>query len=416
MTEKFHQYTRAKAIVQQIEQLAAITEQSGCVTRRYGSPAFVEGAHLVAQWMQEAGLQTRIDAIGNVRGRLVSPNPHAKTLVMASHIDTVINAGKYDGPLGVLMGIDVAKQIGQSTILLPFHIEIIAFADEEGVRFHTTFLGSQVVTGAFNPQLLAKQDADGITLQQAMSVFGGTAADLPNEAIPANDWLGYFEMHIEQGPVLDNRNLPVAWVSDIAGQKRILVHLTGFAGHAGTVPMSMRQDALCAAAEMVVAIEKFALQQPNLVATVGTLQIPQSASNVIPGNVHFSIDLRSNEPDLLANAYQQLQQLCTHIAQLRNIACNWQLVQHTAPVAAHAPFTQLLQQAIAQAGFPDVSLVSGAGHDAVPISQVAPIAMLFIRCYKGISHHPDENCNDSDIAAALQVADNFLYLLIEQHT
>jgi allantoate deiminase len=403
--------TRTTHILSRIDELAAISEDAtgATVTRRFGTPAFVRGRDLVQGWFEAAGLDTRLDGIGNLRGRLASPRPGAKTFVLASHIDTVVNAGKYDGPLGVLMGLDLVESIIQQGIELPFNLELMAFSDEEGVRFHTTYLGSKVVTGAFEPALLQKTDADGITLAQAIADMGGNAASLATDALPAEEWLGYFELHIEQGPVLWENKVPIALVMAIAGQQRVELTWQGMAGHAGTVPMPMRQDALAAAAEFVLAAEAFALTHGRgLVATVGQLRIPYSASNVIPGQVIHSLDLRSPDAGQLAIAYADLQAQAEAIATRRGLGLDWQLVQYTAPVTCDLELNRLLGQAIATSGYEVDGLVSGAGHDAVPASAVAPATMAFIRCYKGISHNPLENVEAADVAAALEVAERFL--------
>ena len=395
--------------MQRIQQLAAISEDADGVTRTFGTPAFVAGRALVQGWLAAAGLAPRIDGIGNLRGRLESQHPGAKTFVLASHIDTVVNAGKFDGPLGVLMGLDLLENLIAQQVELPFHIELIAFSDEEGVRFHTTYLGSEVVTGSFSPALLARTDAAGITLAQALATMGADAATIPTDAIAAADWLGYFELHIEQGPVLWERNVPVALVTAIAGQRRVELTFRGMAGHAGTVPMDMRQDALCAAAEFVLEAEQFAQAHgEGLVATVGKLAVSHSASNVIPGEVVCSLDLRSPDETQLADAYHYLQTHAEALAGHRNVALSWQLVQQTAPVTCDAGLNQLLAQVIAASGHETIALVSGAGHDAVPVSRVAPATMLFIRCYKGISHNPLENVELADLAAAIEVAERFL--------
>jgi allantoate deiminase len=402
---------RTAHILSRIDALAAISEDAtgATVTRRFGTPAFVRGRELVHSWFEAAGLATRLDGIGNLRGRLASPRPGAKTFVLASHIDTVVNAGKYDGPLGVLMGLNLVENIIQQGIELPFNLELIAFSDEEGVRFHTTYLGSKVVTGAFEPALLQRTDADGITLAQAIAEMGGNADTLATDALPAEEWLGYFELHIEQGPVLWENKVPIALVMAIAGQQRVELTWTGMAGHAGTVPMPLRQDALAAAAEFVLAAEAFALGHGRgLVATVGQLRIPYSASNVIPGQVVHSLDLRSPDASQLAAAYADLQARAEAIAARRGLALGWQLVQYTAPVACDLELNRLLGHAIAASGYEVDGLVSGAGHDAVPASAVAPATMAFIRCYKGISHNPLENVETADVAAALEVAERFL--------
>ncbi|GAB3317552.1 allantoate amidohydrolase [Hymenobacter humi] len=407
------EYTaRAEQIMQRIQQLAAISEDEHGVTRTFGTPAFLEGRALVQTCMEAAGLLTRVDGIGNLRARLESRNPDAKTFVLASHIDTVVNAGKFDGPLGVLMGLDLLEQLLAQRADLPFHIELIAFSDEEGVRFHTTYLGSEVVTGAFDHALLARRDEAGVTLDQALEIMGGDASQLALDAIPAAEWLGYFEMHIEQGPVLWERNVPVALVTAIAGQQRVELVFRGMAGHAGTVPMNMRQDALCAAAEFVLTAEQFAQAHgQGLVATVGKLSISHAASNVIPGEVTCTLDLRSPHQAQLADAYRALLNFAEGLAAQRNVELVWRLVQQTAPVACSQPLNDLLAQAIAESGYETMSLVSGAGHDAVPVSAVAPATMLFIRCYKGISHNPLENVELADLAAAIAVADRFIHQL-----
>ncbi len=404
--------SRAARIMARIHELAAISEDADGVTRTFGTPAFLQGRALVQSWCEAAGLPTRVDGIGNLRARLLSANPDAKTFVLASHIDTVVNAGKFDGPLGVLMGLDLLENLLAQNAKLPFHIELIAFSDEEGVRFHTTYLGSEVVTGRFNPAWLARTDASGITLARALETMQADATQIAADAIPAADWLGYFEMHIEQGPVLWERQIPVALVTAIAGQMRVELTFTGMAGHAGTVPMAMRQDALCAAAEFVLIAEQFAQAHgQGLVATVGKLAISHAASNVIPGQVTCSLDLRSPDEQPLAQASDFLRSHAEALALQRNVALEWKLIQQTAPVICDANLNMLLAQAIADAGHEVVALVSGAGHDAVPVSAVAPATMLFIRCYKGISHNPLEDVELADLAAAVEVADRFLYQL-----
>lgn len=411
--------TRTTHILSRIDALAAISEDASgaTVTRRFGTPAFVRGRDLVQGWFEAAGLATRLDGIGNLRGRLASSRPGAKTFVLASHIDTVVNAGKYDGPLGVLMGLNLVESIIHQGLELPFHLELIAFSDEEGVRFHTTYLGSKVVTGAFEPALLQRTDAEGITLAQAIADMGGNAASLATDALPAAEWLGYFELHIEQGPVLWENKVPIALVMAIAGQQRVELTWTGMAGHAGTVPMPLRQDALAAAAEFVLAAEAFALGHGRgLVATVGQLRIPYSASNVIPGQAVHSLDLRSPDASQLATAYADLQARAEAIAARRGLGLEWQLVQYTAPVQCDLELNRLLGHAIAASGYEVDGLVSGAGHDAVPASAVAPATMAFIRCYKGISHNPLENVEAADVAAALQVAEQFLVELKNKYS
>lgn len=407
---------RASTILNRINELAKISEVPSCVTRTFGTYAFLEGSQRIQQWMHKAGLQTRVDAIGNVRGRLVSPIADAKTFVIASHMDTVVNAGKFDGPMGVMMGLDLIEHLSQTAKTLPFHLELIAFSDEEGVRFHTTYLGSKVVAGSFDTSLLAKQDESGTSLGEVIWAIGGKVEQLSTDAIAPNDWLGYFEIHIEQGPVLYEQKVPVAVVSAIAGQKRVEIKCAGMAGHAGTVPMDMRQDALCAAAEFILEVERLGRENKDkLVATVGKLNVVNAASNVIPGDVSYSLDLRSKDEDVLAWAYQTLKDTCQAIGERREVAVAWTLIQETAPVACDTMLNELLGKSISECGYERVELVSGAGHDGVPISQVSPICMLFVRCFKGISHNPLEDVELADMAATLQVADQFINHLIEQY-
>jgi len=402
---------RAEKILAQINELAAISEDSNGITRLFGSTAFLQGSNKVLQWMKQAGFDGRIDNIGNVRGRLLSKNTAAKTLVIASHIDTVRNAGKFDGPLGVLMGLDMVEQLIQSGTVLPFHIELIAFSDEEGVRFHTTYLGSKVVAGSFEKSLLKKKDESGIDLKEAIVQMQGNPGQLAADAIAADNWLGYFEIHIEQGPVLYENNIPVGIVTAIAGQKRAEIIFKGTAGHAGTVPMHMRNDALCCAAEFILETEKLALNN-KIVATVGKLHIADAASNTIPGKVSCSLDLRSADETMATEMYEQLKNTCLTVCSKRNIEPEWKLVQQTAPVLCNNDLNTLLARAVKDAGHLPVEMISGAGHDGVAVSAVSPVAMLFVRCFKGISHNPLEEVELKDMAAAIKVSDNFIHQLI----
>jgi allantoate deiminase len=395
-------------IIGRIQELAAISETASGITRRYGTPAAREAGNKVSDWMRQAGLQTSIDAIGNIRGRWLSDNPAAKTLVIASHLDTVVNAGRWDGPLGVVTGLEIIENLIRRKIKLPCHIELIAFCDEEGVRFHTTYLGSRVVAGNFDPRALQYRDQEGITLAEAIAVAGGNTDDLNAEAIPAEGWLGYFELHIEQGPILYERKIPVAVVKAIAGQIRGEVIFTGMAGHAGTVPMTMRQDALCGAAEFILAAEEEATACGGLLATIGKLWITDPASNVIPGQVGCSIDIRSADEHSLQTGQDSLKSIAEAIGARRGLTVQWQVIQSSPPVSCDGHLKDILARAIKNAGYEVLELVSGAGHDAVPVSAIAPVSMLFVRCFKGISHHPLEDVEPSDLAAALTVAEDFI--------
>ncbi len=407
--------TRAEKIINRIDALAALTDEPGMISRVFGTPAFVSASNMLVNWFNEAGLSTRVDNIGNVRGRLSCSTANAKTFVIASHFDTVINAGKFDGPLGIVMGLDIIEHLIAEKIELPFNIELIAFSDEEGVRYHSTFLGSKVVTGTFDETLLSKKDNKDITLSQAIREIGGDVAKIAGDKIPVSDWLGYFEIHIEQGPILYEADIPVADVSAIAGQKRATITFVGEAGHAGTVPTSMRKDALCCAADCILQLEYYAKTHASIVATVGIINISNAASNVIPGNVQFTLDVRSQDEDMLDTAWHDIQSLVTDVGHKRNIETQLQLIQSSLPVKCDYTLNFLLKRAIAELGYEVKELVSGAGHDAVPISAVSPVSMMFVRCYKGISHNPAENVENKDIEAAITVAGHFIQHLIKYY-
>lgn len=395
-------------ILSRIHELGAISETNDCLTRTFGSMAAIKASQLILRWMQEAGLSTRIDNIGNVRGRLESKHLNARTLVIGSHYDTVVNAGKFDGPLGILMALEVISSL---PVELPFHIEIVAFSDEEGVRYHTTYLGSKVLTGAFDHSQLSLKDAAGISLGDAIRLMGGCTDQLLHDQLAAEQWLGYFEIHIEQGPVLYEKHFPVAIVTAIAGQQRSQLIFKGMAGHAGTVPMDMRQDALCCASECILIIEQWAVQyKEQVLATVGTLQVVHGASNVIPGEVLCSLDVRSADIEMIRKAHLELKEQLAAICVKRKISFEWNIVQETAPVICDPSLRALLEKSILPAE--PVKLVSGAGHDAVAIAAIAPVCMLFVRCFKGISHHPEEDVEAADIEAALEVARSFILQLI----
>jgi allantoate deiminase len=407
---------RAEKILLRINELASVSEDEGYISRTYGTKAFLEGRDKVEHWMKEAGLQTHIDNIGNIRGRLLSKQANSKTFVIASHIDTIINAGKFDGPLGVLTGLDLLEELVRSKTELPFHIELIGFSDEEGSRFHTTFLGSKVIAGSFDYSILDAKDIAGIFLEEVIRMNGGDTNKLSKDAIAKEDWLGYFEIHIEQGPVLYEKNIPVAVVTAIAGQCRVGMVFNGEAGHAGTVPMDMRKDALACAAEFIIETEKFAkANKENIVATVGKTHIINAASNVIPGEVICSLDLRSADEVKLVEAYNKIKIMAETICQKRNIVLEWNLIQQSKPVTCNGKMNKLMEQSIRDAGYDVVELVSGAGHDAIPVSEVSPVAMLFVRCFKGISHNPLEDVELKDIAAAVKVSDTFINNLINIH-
>jgi allantoate deiminase len=398
----------AYIVMQRCDTLAGFSEDPERLTRRFATTPMRQVNTIVAEWMRAAGMAVRQDAVGNLIGRYEADRAGAKTLLLGSHLDSVIDAGRYDGPLGVLVALACVQHLYDQGRRLPFAIEVFGFADEEGVRYHTTYLGSQVVAGTLAPATLELADADGITVAAAIRAFGGDPGRLAESRRSGDDLLGYCEVHIEQGPVLEARNLPVGVVSAIAGQSRVAVSLTGIAGHAGTVPMDLRQDALCAAAELVLAAEALARDTPGLVATVGQIDARPGASNVIPGRATLSLDVRHQDDARREQALTQLRQHAEQIAAGRRIALDWRIVHESRALACDPALTERLAQAVEALGYPLLSLPSGAGHDGVALAALTPIAMLFVRCKGGVSHNPAESVDQADVGVAIDVLGRFL--------
>ena len=389
--------------------LANISEEPGLIVRPYGSQAMNETNNIVAGWMREAGMSTRRDAIGNLIGRYEGTGE--KTFVLGSHLDTVRDAGKYDGILGVMVALACVQQLHNRGERLPFSVEVVAFADEEGLRFGTTFLGSSVYAGAFEEELLSLEDHEGVTLREAVRAFGGDPSALESDGRRGGDLLGYLEVHIEQGPMLEQEDLPVGVVSAISGQSRVGVGFTGEAGHAGTVPMGSRRDALCAAAEFVVEVERAARRETGSVATVGEISSLPGASNVIPGEAKLSLDVRHPEDAARERLCDHLEARAREIAACRGCESEWRVRQQTGAVAMDAELCALLERAVEETGTPATRLSSGAGHDAMQLAVLAPVAMLFVRCERGISHNPAESVDTDDVGAAIEVVRNLLSLV-----
>jgi len=366
---------------------------------------------IVASWMRDAGMTVRHDAIGNLISRYEGTED--RTLILGSHLDTVRDAGRYDGPLGVLVALACVERLHARDERLPFAVELVSFADEEGLRFGTTYLGSSAFAGAFDPRLLDLRDAEGTTLAEAVRSFGGDPEALAGNGRDGSDLLGYCEIHIEQGPVLERLDLPVGVVSAIQGQSRVHVSFVGEAGHAGTVPMEGRRDALCAAAQFVLAVEETAREEPGMVATVGHIVAHPGAGNVISGEASLSLDLRHPEDVVREHAVQTLRERAQEIAEGRSEECRWQVGQESDAVPADTGLTALLARAIEDLGTPAHRLPSGAGHDAAQVAKITPIAMLFVRCERGISHNPAESVKQGDVAAAIEVTSRFLKLVAE---
>ncbi len=391
--------------------LATISEEPGLIVRPYGSQAMNETNDLVAGWMRLAGMTTSQDEIGNLVGRYEGTGE--KTLVLGSHLDTVRDAGKYDGILGVMVALACVQQLHDRGERLPFSVEVVGFADEEGLRFGTTFLGSSAYAGAFDKSRLSLTDKEGITLSQAIRTFGGDPAALEQSGRADADLLGYCEVHIEQGPVLEQKDLPVGVVTAINGQSRVRAGFVGKAGHAGTVPMEGRQDALCAAAQFVLEIESSAKVEPHAVATVGEITALPGAVNVIPGEAEHSLDLRHPEDAARERLRDHLEQRAHEIAASRGCEHRWQVRQESPAVPADPNLSALLGDAVEDAGIPVHRLPSGAGHDAAQLAGLTPAAMLFVRCKEGISHNPAESVRREDVDVAIEVMGRFLTLLAQ---
>jgi allantoate deiminase len=379
----------AAQVMRRCDELGGVSDDADCLTRTFHSPAMQRANKLVGGWMRAAGMAVREDAAFNLIGRLPCARRGAKCVVMGSHLDTVRNAGKYDGPLGVLLGVAVVESL--RGVSLPFHLEVAGFSDEEGVRYQTTYLGSRGMCGLLRRADLALIEEKG--LAQARR--------------PAAELLAYLEAHIEQGPVLEAAKRPVGVVTAIAGQTRIRGGLIGCAGHAGTTPMHLRRDALCGTAEIVLAAEKL-----GVLATVGQFELENAASNVIPGRVDFTVDVRDVKDHRRRAACARLKAVAAGVARRRGLRLDWHIVQETPTVVMDRALTRVLQRA-AGPGVP--SMPSGAGHDAAVLAQVCPAAMLFVRCKGGISHHPAESVKTADVAAALRVMTRAVLALAEDH-
>jgi len=397
-----------EAVATRLAELAAISDEPGRLTRLYLSPAHWRAAELVMGWMREAGMTTRIDAIGNVVGRYRARDSGPLTLMLGSHIDTVRNAGRFDGPLGVVTAIEVVKAAFHAGKRFPFAIEVIAFGDEEGVRFASTLGGARSLAGTFDNRALDEIGEDGLSRRQALKAFGCDPSRLSEEALAPERSLGYVEVHIEQGPVLEQEGLPVGIVTAIDGVTRAAVAVDGVAGHAGTVPMPMRKDALAAAAEMLVAVEECARTRTNLVATVGKLEVPGSAANTIPGQVRFTLDIRSPSDDERIEAVRAIREIIATIAQRRGVTERMVIGHEVGAAQCDQKLSDQMAAAVAACGVAQRRLPSGAGHDAMAFDKIIPFTMLFVRCRGGVSHNPDEYASPSDIDVAARVLATFL--------
>ena len=395
----------ANRVMAECKRIAAMSDEPGRTTRLFLSPATRAVHDHIRARMEALGMAVHVDAAGNLRGLWVPVNAGSERLLIGSHIDTVPNAGAYDGVLGVVMAlehIELSKELQ-----LPLAIEVIAFSEEEGVRFGIPFIGSRAVVGRFDDALLERKDADGITVAAAIRTFG-IDPDRMGEAVLDENAAAFLEIHIEQGPVLEAEKLSLAAVTAIVGQTRLTLEFAGQANHAGTTPMRLRRDALAAAAEWITGVEQLARSTDGLVATVGKIALEPNAGNVVPGKATVSLDVRHAWDSARMSAVKQLLENAKAIAEPRELAVQHQVQLDQPAVPMDERLTSFVADAIEAAGMPVKLMTSGAGHDAMVLAARVPTTMLFLRSPGGLSHHPDEAVLEDDVDAALRVGRFFL--------
>ena len=394
-----------KSVMEKLEALSGHSSEEGALTRIYLSPAHRSALGLVETWMREARLDVHLDDAATLIGRRASLAPGARTLLLGSHIDTVRNGGKYDGNLGVAVAIEALRRIDAP---LPFHVEVLAFGDEEGVRFPATLAGSRALAGQFNAATLDLADASGITLRTALLDFGCNPERIGALGRDPATALGYVEVHIEQGPVLEAQNLALGLVTAISGASRFTVNLTGMAGHAGTVPMALRRDAAAGAAEAVLSVERIAKAMAGVVATVGRLEIQPGAVNVIAGRAQFTLDVRSPSDQDRRAAIAQIEREFGEIAARRGLELQMARFYDEDAAVCDSGLAGELARAVSAVGIAPFHLPSGAGHDGLAMAKLCPFAMLFVRCTGGISHHPAEAVLAQDVELAVEALVHFV--------
>lgn len=392
------------------------SDMAGGLYRGYLTPAYLAAQDALAGWMEEAGMVVHRDPAANLVGRYEGTDSAAPALIIGSHLDSVRDGGRYDGPLGIMLGIECADALDAQGRRLPFPIEVYAFGDEEGSRFPAAMLTSRAVAGTLDASALEVADAEGITLDGALTCVREELACYLKAARPAGATLAYLEAHIEQGPVLEAEGLAVGTVTGIAAQLRYKVAVKGMAGHAGTTTMRLRRDPLAGAAAMVLAVEQLALaDNSDVVATVGVIEALPGAPNVIPGEVRFTIDVRSASEARRDAVAEAILARIAEIAGARDLDLAIERI-HDLPASPCDPtLMDLMDQALADAGQPVRRLVSGAGHDAMNMAALCPTAMLFIRCKGGISHNPAEHVDSADAEIALQVMLGFIERLAQTY-
>jgi allantoate deiminase len=400
--------TSAEQVIARCQQLARFSEDSDGTRRTFLSAPMREVHREITAWLQALGATVRIDAAGNLRGYYAGEPSAAPRLLIGSHLDTVPNAGAYDGVLGVVIAVALLAALDGEK--LPFAIEVIGFSEEEGVRFGEPFIGSQALVGRLDDDLLNRQDANGISVRQAIKDFGLAPKEIPEARLEMNT-LAYLEFHIEQGPVLEAAARPLGVVEAIVGQSRLKLTFLGRSNHAGTTPMHLRHDAVAAAAEWISAVERLAQSVPGLVATIGKVEAKPGATNVIAGEVLLTLDVRHSSDKVRVRAVDDLIHKSKEIANRRGLKVH-QGVMLDQPAVAMDPFlVSQIEAAIRQTGCEPHRMVSGAGHDAMILAEKIPAAMIFLRTPGGISHDPAESVAVADVEKAIECGIHLLHRL-----
>lgn len=397
--------SQARQVIARCRELAQFTEDPPRTTRMFLSPPMRDCHQQISEWMHSLGMVVRIDPIGNLRGLYPGCSGASPRLLIGSHLDTVPDAGAYDGILGVVLALSLVESLEGRR--LPFALEILGFSEEEGVRFAVPFIGSRALVGRVEEDLLNRTDAHGISVRAAIEAYGLDPREIPAAALP-DGVIGYLEFHIEQGPVLEHQNLPTGIVETIAGQTRMEFVFTGSANHAGTTPMSLRRDALVAAAECAVAIEKQAVSVPGLVATVGVFEPKPGAPNVVPGECRITIDVRHAADAVRVQNAEAISQSAASIAARRGLTLTstTRLTQNSTPMDPW--LIREIEGAFSKANLTPFRLSSGAGHDAMILAEKVPAAMIFLRSPGGISHNPKESVLVDDVAKSIECGRHLL--------
>jgi allantoate deiminase len=395
-----------RRLMARLDAFAAFSDEPRRLTRLFLSDAHRRAAQAFIGWCGEAGLEARIDAAGNVVARYEGKRAGAPAVMLGSHIDTVRDAGRYDGNYGALAALAVIEALAERGERLDHAVEIVAFGDEEGVRFRTTLTGSRALAGTYPEDALDQRDSSGVSMREALKAFGGDperAGSIRRTGVAA-----FVEAHIEQGPILEADGLPLGVVTAINGATRLEVGVDGVAGHAGATPMRLRRDALTAAAEMALAIEARARGEADLVATVGRFDVWPDATNVIPGHVQFSIDVRSPDDQRRAAALADLEARITAIAASRGVRVSIAKPHDANAFACDPSIIADLKKAVEAIGVPPRLLPSGAGHDSMVMGKLCPAGILFVRCKGGVSHNPLESITVEDCALGLKALTRFV--------